>query len=254
MSRRRPAALAALAAILTAGCSSLTGLADVRTVAAADCTYPDGVMLIIGAHRDVPAPVLSPAQDPRVACLVTAAIRDGNPVWIVVAAGQPQLIRPKLVTGTGSLAQQNSRWLSQDLKRVEAAVAAARPDSAGADDLAALAVAADAARAAGAPRAWLVLLDSGLDDRGALDFAVPGVLAAVPAEVADQLRRDGDLPHLRGFTVVLAGLGYTSPPQVLPSARWRGNITAISAAVMTAAGAWGGGHPGAGTGPVRPDR
>jgi OmpA-OmpF porin, OOP family len=229
--------LAALAAGLTAGCSSLTGLTGAHHVAAAGCRHPDGVMLVIGAHRDVPAPSLSPSQDPRVACLVTAAIMDKKPVWIVVADGQPKVIRLTLVHGTGSLAQQDSPWVSQDLQWVEAAIADARPDSAGADDLAALAVAADAARAAGAPHAWLVLLDSGLDDRGTLDFTVPGVLAAAPSEIVRQLRGDGELPSLRGFTVVLAGLGYTSPPQVLPSVKWRDNVTAIWVAVTAAAGA-----------------
>lgn len=229
--------LATLAAILTVGCSSLTGLTSAHTLAAAGCRRPDGVILIIGAHRDVPAPSLSPSQNPRVACLVTAAIKAKKPILVVVAAGQPKLIRPTLVNSTGSLAQQDSPWVSQDLQRVEATVAAARPDSAGIDDLAAVVVAADAARAAGAPHAWLVLLDSGLDDRGALDFTVPGVLAAVPSDVARQLRGDGDLPHLSGFTVLLAGLGYTSPPQVLPSAKWRGDITAIWVALATAAGA-----------------
>lgn len=229
--------LAALTVLLTAGCSSLTGLGGEHTVVAAGCPHPDGVILIIGAHRDVPAPSLSTSQDPRVACLVTTAIRDKRPVWVVVAAGQPRLIRPRLVNSTGSLAQQDSPWVSQDLQQIEAAVAAARPDSAGADDLAALAVAADAARAAGVPHAWLILLDSGLDDRGALDFTVHGVLAADPSEVADQLRRGNDLPSLRGFTLILAGIGYTSPPQVLPSAKWRGNITAIWVAVTAAAGA-----------------
>ena len=98
-------------------------------------------------------------------------------------------------------------------------------------------IAADAARTAGARHAWLVLLDSGLDDRGALDFTVPGLLAAAPAEVAGQLNRDGDLPPLHGFTVVLAGIGYTSPPQVQPSVKWRNNVTAIWTAVAAAAGA-----------------
>jgi OOP family OmpA-OmpF porin len=238
MSRRRQAVLAVLAvvtALVTAGCSSLVRLASVQTVAVASCSHPGGVVLVVGAHRDVPAPALVPSQDPRVACLIGAAIRHKKPVMIVVADGQPKVIRPTLANGTGSLAQQNSPWVSQDLGRVEAAVAAARPDSAGADDLAALVVAADAARAVGARRAWLVLLDSGLDDRGALDFTVPGMLAAVPAEVAGQLKRDGDLPPLHGFTVVLAGIGYTSPPQVLPSAKWRNNITAIWKAVAAAA-------------------
>ena len=234
MSRRW---LAALAATMTAGCSSVGGLTGVHTMAAAGCPRPDGVILVIGAHRDAPAPSLNPSQDPRVACLVTAAIMDKKPVWVVVAAGRPRVIPQRLGDGKGSLAQQDSPWAAQDLQRVEAAVAAARPDSAGADDLTAMAVASDAARAAGAPHAWLVLLDSGLDDRGALDFTVPGVLAAVPSEVVGQLRGDGNLPSLRGFTVVLAGLGYTSPPQALPSEKWRDNITAIWVAITTAAGA-----------------
>lgn len=238
---RRPgsvlAVLVVVTALLTAGCSSWSRLARVHTVAAASCPHPGAVVLVVGAHRDVPAPALVPSQDPRVTCLISAAIRDKKPVLIVVADGQPKAIRLALPDGTGSLAQQNSPWESQDLTQVEAAVAAARPDSAGADDLAALVVAADAVRTVGARHAWLVLLDSGLDDRGALDFTVPGMLAAAPAEVARQLSRDGGLPPLHGFTVVLAGLGYTAPPQVLPSAKWRSSITAIWAAVAAAAGA-----------------
>ena len=237
VTRRGPAALAVAAAVLTAGCSSLAGLTGVHTVAAAGCPHPDGVVLVIGAHRDVPAPSLSPVQNPQVACLVSVAISAKKPVWIVVADGQPAVTRLDLGNGSGSLAEQDSPWAARDLHQVEAAVAAARPESAGADDLAALDVAADAARAAGAQHAWLVLLDSGLNDRGALDFTVPGVLGALPSEVASQLRGDGDLPRLRGFTVVLAGLGYTAPPQPLPSARWRGSIAAIWAAVAAAAGA-----------------
>jgi len=66
---------------------------------------------------------------------------------------------------------------------------------------------------------------------------VPGMLAAFPSEVVGQLRHDGELPPLGGFTVVLAGLGYTSPPQALPSAKWRSSITAIWTAVTAAAGA-----------------
>lgn len=231
------ATLAVLIALLAAGCSSLIRLTSTGTVAAVKCPHPDGVMLIIGAHRDVPAPSLIPAQEPRVACLVEAAVKDNKPVWIVVADGTPRVIRLKLPNGAGSLAQQNSPWVSQDVQRVEAAVQTVRPASAGADDLAALDVAGDLALAAGAPHAWLVLLDSGLDDRGSLDFTVPGMLAAVPSEVVGQLRRGDELPHLRGFTVVLAGLGYTAPPQVLPPEKWRNNITTIWTAIVTAAGA-----------------
>ena len=69
---------------------------------------------------------------------------------IVVASGQPQLITPRLSVTGGTLAQQNSPRAQHDVQLVEAAIAAARPDAPGVDDLAALAVAADEARSAGA--------------------------------------------------------------------------------------------------------
>ena len=137
----------------------------------------------------------------------------------------------------GTLAQQDSPRVQQDVQRVQAAIAAARPDSPGIDDLEALSVAADEARTAGDPHAELVLIDSGLDDRGALDFTVPGMVAATPAEVAQQLKASGNLPDLRGFTVLLVGIGYTAPPQAPLSAKWRSNVTQIWATVVRSAGA-----------------
>lgn len=228
-----PRGLLALAALMVTGCASLSDVVGARTMAFSSCHPPPGVVLIIGSHRDAPAPSL----DLRLECQVTAAIRAGRPVLIVVAAGQPKLTIPKLVSvHGGALAQEDSRVL-QNLHRVQAAVREARPDSAGADDLAALAVAADAARSAGIPHAELALIDSGLDDRGALDFTVPGMVAAAPPEVAHQLEASGNLPDLYGFTVLLVGLGYTAPPQVPLPAKWRGNVTQIWTAVVTSAGA-----------------
>jgi outer membrane protein OmpA-like peptidoglycan-associated protein len=222
------------AAFLVTSCSSLAGLSGMNAPVAQHCGDPRGIVLIIGAHRNAPAPSLGS----RLSCQVAATIRAHLPVWIVVASGQPLVITPQLASGQGgTLAQQNSPWVQQDVRRVQAAVAAARPDSPGIDDLAALAVAADEARSAGDPHAELALIDSGLDDRGALDFIVPGMLAAAPAEVARQLQASGNLPDLRGFTVLLVGIGYTSPPQAPLSAKWRSSITQIWAAVVTAAGA-----------------
>jgi OOP family OmpA-OmpF porin len=191
-------------------------------------------MLIVGAHRDAPQPSLAPL----VVCQLSTAVQAGQPVRIVVASGQPQLITPKLPSqANATLAQQHGPWVSRDVGLIEGAVAAARPDAPGVDDLAALAVAADEARTLGAADANLVLTDSGLDDRGALDFAVPGLLAATPAEVAQQLKATGNLPDLRGFTVTLVGVGYTAAPQPPLSAKWRSNLTAIWTAVLQAAGA-----------------
>jgi OmpA-OmpF porin, OOP family len=219
------ATAAAIAAALLAGCSPLTEVVSMQGHSVPVCGHPDGVVLIVGAHRDAPAPS---ALDPRVACLVGAAIEHGKPVILVDATGQPDLVTPRLLSETGgTLAQQDSPRVTEDLQRVNDAIAGLRPESPGVDDLAALALAADAAQADGLPRAVLVLLDSGLDDRGALSFTAPGMLAAEPSEVAAQLRATGSELHLRGFTVELVGIGFTAPPQAPLDAKWRGNLTAI---------------------------
>jgi outer membrane protein OmpA-like peptidoglycan-associated protein len=219
---------------MVTGCASLSDVVGVHTMAFSSCRPSRGVVLIIGAHRNAPVPSL----DQRLKCQVTAAISGGKPVLIVVSAGQPKLIIPKLASvHGGTLAQQDSPRVQQDLQRVGQAIADARPDSPGADDLAALAVAADAARSAGIPHAALALIDSGLDDRGALNFTVRGMVAAAPTEVARQLKASGNLPDLHGFTVLLVGLGYTTPPQAPLPAKWRSNITQIWTTVVTSAGA-----------------
>jgi OOP family OmpA-OmpF porin len=220
-------------AALMAGCSVVTGLSGSTSPAAPRCRAPRGVELIIGAHRNAPAPAL----DSRLECQVANAVSAGQPVQIVVAVGQPQLLRVPLLNPQGGTIAERARRASQDLQRIRAAVRTARPDSPGVDDLAALSEAGDEARTDGYPHAELVLIDSGLDDRGALDFTVPGMLAADPAEVVRQLTASGNLPDLRGFSVVLVGIGYTAPPQTPLSAKWRSGVTQIWAAVLRSAGA-----------------
>lgn len=229
------AAAATGIAVALAGCSPLTEVVTMQGRSVQVCGHPDGVVLIVGAHRDAPA--LS-ALAPRVACLVGAAIEHGKPVILVDATGQPDVVAPRLLSVTGgTLAQQDSPRVAQDVQRVSDAIAGLRPKAPGVDDLAALALAADAAQADGLPHAVLVLLDSGLDDRGALSFSTAGLLAAEPSEVAGQLKATGNELHLRGFTVELVGIGFTARPQAPLDAKWRGNLTAIWQAVVASAGA-----------------
>jgi OmpA-OmpF porin, OOP family len=218
---------------LVTSCGSW-GSPPVATATAIHCQGPLPIVLIIGAHRNAPKPSL----DPPILCQLSAALQAGRLVRIVVASGQPQVIAPQLMPVTGgTLAQQDSPRVQDDVQRVESAIAAALPGAPGVDDLAALAVAADEARSVGAFHADLVLIDSGLDDRGALDFTVPGLVAATPEEVANQLKATGNLPDLAGFTVFLVGIGYTAPPQPPLSDKWRSNVTQIWAAVLKAAAA-----------------
>jgi outer membrane protein OmpA-like peptidoglycan-associated protein len=222
------------AALLLTGCTSLTQVISMQAQHVTKCGRSRGIVLIVGAHRDAPAPSL----DQRVACQVAAAVSAGRLVLLVEATGQPVMVKPRLLNvHGGTLAQQGSPRAAQDVARVSKAVADLRPQSPGVDDLAALSVAADAARSAGAPHAELVLLDSGLDDRGALNFTMPGMVAADPAEVAHQLRADKNEPALRGFTLELVGIGYTSLPQPPLADKWRSNVTQIWQAVASSSGA-----------------
>jgi outer membrane protein OmpA-like peptidoglycan-associated protein len=225
---------AAALTVMLAGCGSLSDLTGTAVTEAQTCPHPDGMILIIGAHRDAPAPQLDPLLD----CELTAVIGAGGPVRIVIPDSPPQLITPQLepVNG-GTLAQQASPRVQHDIQLTDQAIANARPDAPGVDDLNALAVAADEAHTLGGTGIEIVLIDSGLDDRGALNFTTPGLLAATPAEVAGQLKATGNLPELRQLTVVLVGLGYTASPQRPLSARWRAGLTAIWRTVVTAAGA-----------------
>ena len=209
---------AAAVTVMLAGCGSLSDLTNTAVTEAQTCPHPGGMILIIGAHRDAPAPQLDPLLD----CELTAVIRTGGPARIMIPDSPPQLITPQLepVNG-GTLAQQASPRVQHDVQLTEQAIANARPDAPGVDDLNALAVAADEARTLGGTGIEIVLIDSGLDDRGTLNFTVPGLLAATPAEVADQLRGTGNLPELRQLTVVIVGLGYTAPPQTPLSPSWR---------------------------------
>jgi len=226
-------AVLAGAAVLAAGCSPLSQVVSMQARPVITCGRAQSVVLILGAHKDAPAPSL----DPRVACRVAAAIKGGKPVILVDASGQPRLVRLRLLPAdTGTLAQRGSPRVMEDLRRVEDAISGLRPQSPGVDDLAAFAIAADAARGAGVPHAELILVDSGLDDRGALDFTAPGMVAADPAQVAHQLRAGGNDPDLAGFQVLLVGLGYTAPPQAPLAAKWRGNVGQIWAAVIRSSG------------------
>jgi OOP family OmpA-OmpF porin len=78
-----------------------------------------------------------------------------------------------------------------------------------ADPLTALSQAAAAAGAGGT----VVLIDSGLQTVAPLDFTREDLLDTDPGQVISQLKAAGELPGLGGRKVIMAGIGYTAPPQ-----------------------------------------
>ena len=202
------------------------------TISYANCTAPDGLGLIIGAHRDVPAPQLSATMQ----CDLQDAIQHREPVFIVIADGQPSARELTLIPVTGGTAAGRAARIADDIKIVLADISKARPSNDGVDDLAALAIASDEAHSLRRPHATLILADSGLDDRGALNFTQAGMLATEPGDVTGQLKSYGDDPRLSGMSVILSGIGYVAPPQAPLPVNLRANLTSIWQAVVVSSG------------------
>jgi hypothetical protein len=94
---KRSLIVTAGAALLLTGCTSLTQVIGMQAHHVTKCGRSRGIVLIVGAHRDVPAPSL----DPRVACQVAAAVSAGRLVLLVEATGQPVMARPALLSVHG---------------------------------------------------------------------------------------------------------------------------------------------------------
>jgi len=198
----------------------------------ASCTAPDGLGLIIGAHRDVPAPQPSATMQ----CELQKAIRNHEPVFIVIADGQPSAHELSLIQVTGGTKAGRAARIAEDVRIALADISKARPSNVGVDDLAALDIAGDEAHSLKRPHATLILADSGLDDRGALNFARAGMLAARPGDVTGQLKSYGEDPHLSGMSVILSGIGFVAPPQTPLPVSLRANLTSIWQAVIASSG------------------
>lgn len=232
-----------LLSLIVSGCGGegSTPGPDVVSTDAADvhCVPATALALVVGVHRNMPKPDV-PAP---LGCLLRSTILAGHPVAVIVVDGNPRLVLPPT---RFPLNTRNKVAMSDDVNAAVRTVvgsvhgASARAD--GSDLLAAVGTAADALRSLpsgntvpGRPLGDIVVLDSGLSDRGDLSFTVPGMLGAAPAEVADALR--GRLPDLHGFRAELVGMGYTSPPQSALGVAERTQVADVWRAVLARAGA-----------------
>ncbi|WP_328435354.1 OmpA family protein [Nocardia puris] len=202
--------------------------------AALSCDAGRGALVIAasGRHHSARARV-----DGELRAIIERAVRAEAPVYIVGVDGEPAQTwkRPAGEPPANGPALQD--YVDSGVAAVAAALSRVRADDPQVDVLASLSTAARVARGAGTDVATVVLLDSGLQTMGALDFRVPGVLAADPTEVVEHLRRVGALPDLDGVNVLLGGLGATTGAQPRLSDAQITNLVAIHTATATAAGA-----------------
>ena len=207
-------------------------LAGVSGCAGAPSALPVTVVLAASATANEPEPVLAA---PDVTLLSRAAAGSTDAVAFVVstATGEPTRVplTPRRADGQveyGPRRQQLIRQSVSMVQRVLGTQAATGPF----DLLSTLAAAVRVAR----PPGTLIVLSSGLSTAGPFQLQEAG-WDANPAGIAAQLKRQGELPDLDGWTVIFSGLGVTSgrqPPLPLPQ---RATLTGYWMAICRAAGA-----------------
>lgn len=211
--------------------TALTGCAGAQAEPA--CDAAPGLVLTVAVHQNTQAPGVPAA----LACALEATIAAEEPVVVIGVDGTPSV----LLARTFEISDANRDAREADIAAAAAHVVdtinKAAADNDGSDLLAAIALGADQARALNAPTAHLVVIDSGLPDRGALDMTLPGMLAAHPTEVAAFLEATDNLPDLTGFTVELIGIGYVSAPQEPLTIATQHNTVDIWATTLQTAGA-----------------
>lgn len=219
------------------GVALVTALAGCATASAdpdpCDVEPASALVLIVSVHANAPTAGV-PAH---LSCDIRATLRAGNPVSVVSLDGDPTV---EAIARVDSDAK-NGAALNDDVTRAENqiinAAHAAQASSDGSDLVAGIAVAADQATSLGSHDPRIVLVDSGLPDRGALNMTVPGMLGADPDEVADYLTAHHALPDLSGTSILLVGVGYTTAPQQPLTPALRQNVTTILTTTLQHAGA-----------------
>ncbi|MDN5933037.1 MAG: OmpA family protein [Pseudonocardia sp.] len=220
MSRRT--FLVATGTLLLSGCGGGSPPDDVRVVA-------------VHAGTDRQA---RPVLGDRGRAVLRAAAESDRGTLTVVVAGAPDLTRTldlvvrREPSGQVEHGPRRAELIDARLAEAEAAVTGAVPVTGTPDLLAGIAVAAR-----GTPGTLLVL-DSGITTTDPLDLRLIG-WEAEPAEIVERLRTADLLPDLRGWEVVLVGLGRVAGGQAAPGTaqlRW---LERFWTAVCTASGARG---------------
>ena len=248
--RGRPrAGVAGAVAVLAVACSLVAGCGagpEATGVGAAggggssiSCPVPDGpIAVAVSGRANSPAPSLPPVAEQIVSNAVERVPIGGvGPrLTLVGIDGRPEPLGSTAFSPRSKNDIAAGRERRAFLDRFRQLVAAVRAKAPEVDDLAALDVAARAARD-GAPAGTVVFVDSGLQTVDPLDFRQPGLLDADPVEVVDFLERTGAVPDLSGLTVIFVGIGDTAPPQKGLDVARRERLVALWSEIAKAGGA-----------------
>lgn len=198
-----------LAAVLLVALLSGCGGEDNESAQWSDATCPTGssgsLAIVLGVRRNSPEPRLPQGIEE----LIVGAAKAGEPVVALPVDGEPTLEVEATFESTAGNEVARKEDLVRFVQNLREAMSGVRADSPEADPLTALTLAARAAGDGGT----VLLLDSGLQTTGPLDFRQEGMLEADPTEVADYLQANAVLPDLTGRSVVFGGLGDVAAPQ-----------------------------------------
>lgn len=200
------------------------------------CPDPDGaVAFAVGGRANTPAVSLTP----MLSAVVQAASANEASATLLDTGGHPAVFGSFDLTRNsknGDARRQEAGLKARELAQQLHQVAATSPE---ANPLEALNQAADSVRSAlgDTQGGTIVLVDSGLQTTGALDYTQAGMLAADPQDIVKTLSGSGQLPDLSGMTVYLVGIGQTVAPQETLDAGARRNVQAQWRALVEGAGA-----------------
>ena len=223
--------LLAAALVLAAGGAAAT-LSGCSNEEASGATQPESTVFVVGAHANAPLPKVDCAAD-----YLARSVDTNGYVEVISAEGQPRSAVTGAVVGStantaSKRAQENEQWkasLPGCLSEVRAQTS--ELDTLGSIELAARAV----SEAPGSHR--IVVLDSGLQTVGALDFTQGALIDADANEVAAWLADHSELPDLTGIQVDWYYLGDVAAPQDSLTPAQRDNLRAIWQAILETAGA-----------------
>ena len=180
----------------------------------AESTASQHVVIVVGNVANAPSPQLpaSVTED------LQARLLDNARVDIVSTAGSGYLctsenlgIKPAGNPDEVNEAARKNR-AAEAVKLIQRELETA-PRSDGADLYSALQLAGNQLMGVGAEKRLLVVLSSGVNDRGSLDYTVAGAVGADVDDTLAALEGAGPLPSLAGTEVVAVGLGFTAAPQ-----------------------------------------
>jgi len=225
--RRGAVGLVALAAL---------GLGTAAVVSADTSAEPEprgALGVVVGAHSNMPQPTLEGIA----ASARDLAVAQQSQLSVVVADGAPfTLVEPERLLVDAEEPAGRAEQREANRRRIDEAVATARARTPETDLLSALILAGRTMADQPGPRT-VVVVDSGLSTSGPMDFRQPGMFDADPQEVVDTLADFGQLPDLKGSSVVFQGLGDTAPPQQPLDAARRTQLVELWTAVAEKAGA-----------------